>query len=263
MKLPEDLHEVEIASTLDGSPEKSLIYCPPGAENVPLLVGLHTWSCDRFNQVEDMLPPCRERGWALILPEFRGPNRTTNPRAPQACASKLARQDIVDATQFALRTLSVDPARAFLLGASGGGHMAMMMAAYAPQLYAGISAWVGITDLAAWHGQNPNYSEHVEICCGGAPGDSPEVDAQYRERSPLTHVEAMVEANLSVHHGRYDRSVPYTHTWRLAQEMERLGAERFFCDIFDGGHELVHQRAFAWLGQLADRERGSAGEVTG
>ena len=44
MKLPDDLHDVEIASTLDGSHEKSLVYCPAEAEDVPLLVGLHSYA---------------------------------------------------------------------------------------------------------------------------------------------------------------------------------------------------------------------------
>lgn len=263
MKLPDDLHEVEIASTLDGSHEKSLVYCPAGADDVPLLVGLHSWSFGRHNQTEAMLPLCRQRGWALILPEFRGPNKTDNPRAPEACASRLARQDIVDAVDFALRARPVDGSRVFLLGGSGGGHMAMMMAAYAPERFAGISAWVGITDLIAWHGENANYAAHVEACCGGPPGASPEVDKQYRQRSPLTHVEEMVTANLSVHHGRHDPSVPYNHTWQLAQEMERLGAERFFCEIFDGGHELVYERAFNWLDRLANQDADDRDEVTG
>jgi len=93
MELPEDLREVEVVSTLDGSVEKCLLYCPAGEQKVPLLVGLHSWSFDRFNQVGQMLPRCRERGWALMLPEFRGPNKTSNPRATQACGSRLAKPD--------------------------------------------------------------------------------------------------------------------------------------------------------------------------
>lgn len=250
MELPDGVREVEIPSTLDGSLEKSLLYCPQGTGPVPLLVGLHTWSCDRFNQVADMLPRCRDRGWALILPEFRGPNLVGNPRAPEAGGSRLARQDIVDALDHAMGECLVDPKSVFLLGGSGGGHMSLMMAAYAPRRFTGISSWVPISDMTAWHGENANYADHVEACCGGAPGQSDAIDAEYRERSPLTHVREMVEANLCVHHGRNDRSVPYTHTWKLSQEMERLGADRYFCEIFDGGHEIRYDVAFTWFDRL-------------
>ena len=62
----------------------------------------------------------------------------------------------------------------------------------------------------------------------------------------------MRDANLAVHHGRFDRSVPYSHTWRLAQGLEAIGAGRFYFEIFDGGHELRCERAFAWFdAQLA------------
>jgi len=250
--LPADLMEVRVRSSLDDSQEPCLVYGPENLAGGPLLVGLHTWSCDRFNQIDEMLPRCRDRGWGLLLPEFRGPNRTTNPRARQAAGTRLARQDIVDALDWALAQGMADPRQVFLLGGSGGGHMALMMAAYAPRRFTAISAWVPITDLAAWHGQNPAYAEHVAACCGGVPRSSAPVDAEYRERSPLSHVEAMREANLAVHHGRWDASVPYTHTWRLAQAMEAVGAGRFFCEIFDGGHELRYDQAFAWFDEQAE-----------
>jgi dipeptidyl aminopeptidase/acylaminoacyl peptidase len=251
VELPDDLCEVKVRSTLDGSEEPCLIHASGSDQAAPLLVGLHTWSADRFNQIAEMLPRCRQRGWGLILPEFRGPNLTTNPRAREAAATHLARQDIMDALDLAQADMKVDSERVFLLGGSGGGHMALMMAAYAPNRFTGISSWVPITDLAMWHGENPNYADHAAACCGGVPGSSQEVDEEYRQRSPLAHLEAMRDANLCVHHGRYDRSVPYTHTWRLAQGMEAIGAQRFFSEIFDGGHELRYDRAFDWFDQLA------------
>jgi dipeptidyl aminopeptidase/acylaminoacyl peptidase len=247
MELPTDLHELLIASTLDGSLEPCLCHLPSGDAPVPLLVGLHTWSADRFNQIEAMLPRCRERGWALVLPEFRGPNLTTNLRARQAGGSTLAQQDILDALDCLVGQGRIDQRRVFMLGGSGGGHMALMMAARAPARFAAISAWVPITDLAAWHRENPNYALHVEAVCGGPPGSSDEVDAEYRERSPLTHAEAMRRARLAVHHGRFDRSVPYTHTRRLTQALEAMGAPRFYLDLFDGGHEIRYDVAFAWF----------------
>ena len=52
--------ELNIASTIDGSMEPSLFYYPEGCGNVPLVVGLHTWSAERTNQVSRMLPFCKE-----------------------------------------------------------------------------------------------------------------------------------------------------------------------------------------------------------
>jgi predicted esterase len=73
----------------------------------------------------------------------------------------------------------------------------------------------------------------------------------------------MVEANLSVHHGRYDASVPCTHTWKFAQALELLGAKRFFCEIFDGGHEIRYDVAFRWFDALARERCESSSGLTG
>lgn len=83
-----DFTEIAVRSTVDGSKEPSLLYIPETAheKTVPLVVGLHTWSYDRFNKMDAYLPFCKSRGWALLLPEFRGPNLRTNPRGAEACA---------------------------------------------------------------------------------------------------------------------------------------------------------------------------------
>ncbi len=255
--------ELSITSTLDGSSEKSLFHFPKGRVDVPLVIGLHTWSYNRFNQVEQILPYCRERGWALLLPEFRGPNLSSNPRARQACASPYARQDILDALDRVAAEYAIDSEKVFILGGSGGGHMALMMAAHAPDLWKGVSAWVPITDLAAWHGENPEYAGHVAACCGGTPGSCPEVDMEYRDRSPLTHARELTSVNLSLHHGRFDPLVPYSHSWKLALELEKLGAERFFFEIFDGEHDIHYERAFHWFDMLLGREERVGKKLTG
>ena len=41
---------------MDGSLQPSLFYKSESKEKRPLLVGLHSWSHDRFNQIGNMLP---------------------------------------------------------------------------------------------------------------------------------------------------------------------------------------------------------------
>jgi dipeptidyl aminopeptidase/acylaminoacyl peptidase len=242
--------ELEFTSTMDGSVEKALFHFPAGNHSVPLVVGLHTWSYNRFNQLGPMLPFCRERGWALLLPEFRGPNLSSNPRAHEACASPLARQDILDLVKMVKIDYSIDEDSVFIIGGSGGGHMALMMAAQDPRQWKGISSWVPITDLAAWYEENPDYAGHVAACCCGVPGDNPLTDREYRDRSPINYIEALADATLSVHHGRYDQIVSCRQSWRLAQKLEEAGAERFFFEIFNGGHDIHYDRAFEWFDSL-------------
>lgn len=251
------MKEIKVISSLDGSEESNLFFYPESGTDVPLVVGLHTWSFDRFNQVDNLLPLCRERGWALLLPEFRGPNVVKNPRAFQACGSKPAMQDIIDAVESVTAEYSIDRDNIFLMGGSGGGHMSLMTGAYRPELWRGVSSWCPITDVAAWHGQNPNYSAHMEACCGGKPGQSQEVDRQYHERSPMSYLNELKKVNLSVHHGRYDSSVPYTHTRNLAYALEALGAGSFFFEILDGGHDFYPDVAFKWFDKLYSKQKAA------
>jgi dipeptidyl aminopeptidase/acylaminoacyl peptidase len=241
------MHEILVTSSIDGSREPNLLWVPEGRGPFPLLVGLHTWSFDRTNQVKEMLPRCQARNWALLLPEARGTNLDSNPRAAQAAGCPLARQDIYDAIDHVLATQAIDPRQVLALGGSGGGHLALQLAGTAPERFAAVSAWVPITNLALWHGENPNYTKHIAACCGGAPGASAAVDAAYRERSPISRIAVIARAVLSVHHGRHDPSVPWHHTEDLAQAISAHQPKHFYHEIFDGGHELQYDRAFAWL----------------
>lgn len=209
-----------VVSSRDGSAQKVLFYVPPPttpegkSDPVPLLVALHTWS-GGYEQGPGYLPSAKQRRWALMAPDFRGRNDR-----PEACASDLAVQDVLDAVAYATKHASVDPSRIYLVGSSGGGHMALMMAARAPQIWAGVSSWVPISDLAAWHGENVRskrgYAKMMEKVCGGPPG-RPETDAQYRARSPLFILPAAKGVPLDINAGIHDGhtgSVPISHSLR-------------------------------------------------
>lgn len=250
-----DIHEVRITSSLDGSSEPSLLYLPERAE--ALVVGLHTWSADRFNQQKSMLPRCKERNWALILPEFRGPNLVENPRAGEAGGSALAQRDIVDAARYVLaehgdRFTSEKPF-VFLLGGSGGGHMSLQVGAREEFPWDAISSWCPITDLEAWERESGGYRHHIHAVCGGTPQERPE---EYIERSPLHVADGLRRYRVQVCHGLHDRSVPYTHTTRLAEKL--ADAEQFYHAIFDGAHELWYPEAFAFFDRTILKAKAAA-----
>lgn len=212
-------YAVTVASSKDDTLQKVIFYCPPEAaldakgDRVPLLVALHTWS-GNFEQGMEHVTHAKKRGWVLIAPDFRGPNRR-----PEACASDLAVQDVLDAVEFAKKNARVDETRIYVVGASGGGHMALMMAARAPGLWAGVSAWVPVTDLLAWHRDNTvskrKYDKMLEQVCGGPPG--PQNEADYRKRSPVFHLTAAKDLPLDINAGIHDGhtgSVPVSHSLR-------------------------------------------------
>ncbi len=210
---------IDIPSTKDGSLQKVIYWRPESAAHdvkgagVPLIVFLHSWS-GGFEQGPPWINPAKKLGWVFIAPDFRGPNSR-----PEACASDLASQDILDAVAFARRDARIDSARIYLVGGSGGGHMSLVMAARAPDLWAAVSAWVPISDLAAWHKESKerknNYTKMIEQSCGGAPG--PATEAEYRHRSPLFHLAAAKGVPLDINTGIHDGhtgSVPVSHSLR-------------------------------------------------
>lgn len=214
-----DLHTVTVNSSKDGEVQKAIFYCPPeaaagaGGPPVPLLVWLHSWS-GGYEQGIAGVTHGKERKWVMIAPDFRGPNIR-----PEACASDLAVQDVLDAVEYARRHARVDGERIYVFGSSGGGHMALMMAARARQLWAGVSAWVPISDLAAWHTESLTRQHHyagmLVKCCGGPP--SPHTEAEYRRRSPLFHLAAAkglpLDINAGIHDG-HTGSVPVSQSVR-------------------------------------------------
>lgn len=245
--------EILVRSTLDGSLQPSLLFQAEGKR--PVLVGLHSWSYDRFNQVEGMLPWAEKYGFHLLLPQFRGPNLVSNPDRTQACGSALAKQDIIDAIDHLIKEGIADPENIFLLGGSGGGHMALMMAGYKPEYFKAIGAAVPITDLKAWAEENPNYRPHVLACCS-------EDEEQMRLRSPMSYADTIVKANLKIFHGKYDPVVPVSHSLKLFAKLMALDPKaRVFLDIFDGGHQLDMPQAMHWL--ISQYEEKELTQVTG
>ncbi len=243
------IKELRIRSTVDGTEQPSLFYQAEG-ENRPLLVGLHTWSFDRFNQVKAYLPYVEKLNWHLLLPEFRGANLTRNPHCRDACGSPKARQDILDAVEYVCARWSVDRDCIFIMGGSGGGHMTLMMCGTAPTLWRGAVAYASITDLAAWYRETDaageEYARNIAACMGGRTPD--EVPEEYLARSPIGYVDQIAKANLKMFHGKFDTLVPPAHSLNLYLRLqEKYPQARTFLEIFSGEHESCLPEGFAWL----------------
>ncbi len=212
------LTEVRITSSLDGTEQPSLYWAPESAkaQPTPLLVFLHSWSGNYAQKNDAWQREAVNRGWIFLHPDFRGRNDT-----PQACGSKFARQDILDALDFARKRFQVDPRRVYLAGTSGGGHMSMLMAGHHPERFSAVSAWVGISDISEWYrfhlkdGEPQNYARMILKSLGGPPDTDSERDADYRDRSPVFHLQRVGDLPMDVSAGirdGYSGSVPVSHT---------------------------------------------------
>ena len=208
--------EILVTSSIDQTQQPSYLILPDGFDKngppAPLLVCLHTWSGNVEQRRTETELECGKRGWFFLFPHFRGPNNT-----PDGCGSPKAQRDILDAVDWVLERYPIDEKRIYLTGASGGGHMSMLMAGRYPDRWTAVSAWVGISDLAAWHSKHAQtgYGEMIRASCGGSPGESAEVDQQYRNRSPITWLHQAVDVPLDLAAGVHDGhkgSVPIRHT---------------------------------------------------
>jgi pimeloyl-ACP methyl ester carboxylesterase len=217
----------ETVSTLDGEKQPILYWAPESAslQPTPLFVFLHSWSADYTQDNSKWMVECVRRNWIWIHPNFRGINQT-----PKACGSKFARQDILDAIRFAREKWKVDGTRVYIAGVSGGGHMSLLMAGHHPEEFSAVSAWVGPMDLIEWHrfhtvdGKPDKYSQMIELSLGGPPGTSPEIDADYRDRSPVFNLSRTGDLPISILAGVQDGhagSVPVSHSLVAFNEIAR------------------------------------------
>ena len=210
--------EIEITSTVDDTLQKA-IWRPAAEDNQPkpLLVALHSWSANyRQASGEDYLKEAVKRNWHFIHPDFRGINQR-----PEATCSDLVVSDVLDAVEFAKTQAQVDTRRIYLVGASGGGMASLMLAAKAPQVWAGVSSWVPISNLSDWHAETLarklKYTAMIEASCGGKPNQHATVDFQYWNRSPIHFLPNAKQVRLDINAGIMDGhtgSVPVGHSLR-------------------------------------------------
>ena len=97
--------------------------------------------------------------------------------------------------------------------------MSLLMAGKHPEIWAGVSAWVPITDLTAWYNQSRErgngYADNISASCGGVPGSSDKVDEQYGDRSPVYFLPGAggvsIDINAGIHDG-HTGPVPISHS---------------------------------------------------
>ena len=239
------LTELKLVSSIDGSKQPCLLWTPETAaqQTTPILVWLHSWSFN-YRQKDALAYQAQalKRGWILLLPDFRGRNNN-----PCAGGSKMAQADIIDALDYAQNHFKVDPNRIYLAGGSGGGHMALLMAGYHGDRFSAVSTWVPITNLSDWYqfhsrpGGAKRYAQDVLAVCGGPPGATASVDAEYQARSPIHHLDNLKGLRLDIAAGIHDSSVPITHS---LQAYNRIALKQGTSPISDSEIEqlLIHEK---------------------
>jgi pimeloyl-ACP methyl ester carboxylesterase len=196
---------IEVESSVDGSAQPSYLILPPdfsrGGPARPIVVSLHSWSFgveQRWPELEQMVA---HRGWIYLFPDFRGRNDSI-----EACASDVARQDVIDALDWVIEHYPIDSERVYVTGVSGGGFMTLAMVASHPTRWTAASAWVPLSDLRAWydfHAGDP-YGEMTRQCVGGDPAQDASISQEMERRSPLHQLANAADVPLDIAAGRFD-----------------------------------------------------------
>lgn len=260
------IKKINYLTSADQSYQPAMFYAPDSGVPVPLIVALHTWSGNyEQNYHMQIAQWCMKHGWAYIHPDFRGPNIR-----PEATGSELVVKDIVSAVEYVNKTTRIDAASVFLVGTSGGGYTALVMAGHHPEIWAGVSAWVPISDLRAWYSQGQFCGDLVKSC-GGVPGQSDVVDREYRTRSPLTYLAKAKGVDLHINAGIMDGHngpVPISHALfafnEVADPKDRISVKdiRFFVEKIAVPPHLQEDLVDASYGEKYPLFRRVSGQAT-
>ena len=197
------VHSMTYVSSADNTSQPMMFYKPQREEPRPLLVALHSWS-EGYRQAESVIYAewAIANDWIFIHPNFRGANNK-----PQATGSELVIKDVLSAIDYAKANARVDESRIYAVGWSGGGHLGLLLAGRAPEVWAGVSAWVPISDLNAWYEESSRlrtkYVSQIVASCGGRPIGGEAAD-ECRKRSPLTYLERARGIPIDINHGIRD-----------------------------------------------------------
>src|SRR5687768_16990276 len=225
------VQQIMYVSSADNTRQPMMFYKPNLKEPRPLLVALHSWS-EGYKQTESVIYSewAIANDWIFVHPHFRGPNVK-----PEATGSDLVIGDVLSAIEYAKSNASVDESRIYAVGWSGGGYLGLLLAGRAPEIWAGVSAWVPISDLNAWYEESTRlgtkYVREIAASCGGSPTREPAAANECWKRSPLTYLERARSVPIHMNHGIRDgRSsadpVPVSQSLRafnlLAAPQERV-----------------------------------------
>jgi acetyl esterase/lipase len=185
--------------------------------------------------------PWLEMGWTVVNVEYRLARISLAPAAVEDCLCAL-KWTVAHAS-----TYHIDPSKIVLSGDSAGGHLALTTGIIPVEAgldrecatnqgdvplpkVAAIVNWYGITDVADIL-QGPNRKTYAVVWLGSMPNR----EEIARRVSPLTYIRPGLPPIFTVQ-GDADPTVPYTHSLRLQEALNKAGVPNELVTIPGGKH---------------------------
>ncbi|MFB6204999.1 MAG: prolyl oligopeptidase family serine peptidase [Haloglomus sp.] len=163
------------------------------------------------------------QGYAVFAPNYRG--STGRGRAFRHAIhgdwGGAEQADIAAGGRWLMDRNWVDADRVAVMGGSFGGYSVFCQLTGYPELWSAGVAWVGITDLHRLYAEDmPHFKHSLRTQMG-----DPEADRDlWRERSPITHAEAL-KRPLAMYHGVNDPRCPVEQSRLFRDALMERGLE--------------------------------------
>lgn len=210
---------------------------PDGGGPFPVVVCLHGggWtggSKDRLAAYGQLLSA---EGIAAVLSNYRLTGTHTHPAQEEDVFA------VLDWIAAHAGEYAFDPRRIGLTGASAGGHLTMLAGVKAasraptPWTVRCMAPVCGVSDIALWFRDRPQYLPNVRGILGGLPDEKPDVE---RSASPIAHVHAGAPPCLAIH-GDIDDVCPINQSVLFVEALRAAGAQAELQVVPGVGHGSI------------------------
>jgi dipeptidyl aminopeptidase/acylaminoacyl peptidase len=217
----------------------ALVYPPanpevtgPDGERPPLLVLVHGGPTGAASAVLDLaVQYWTSRGFCVADVDYRG-STGHGRRYRDALKGRWGVADLDDVVACARHLADagrVDPARMAIRGGSAGGYTTLAALCLRPGVFSAGASHYGVADLGALAADTHKFeSRYLDSLVAPWPAGA-EV---YRERSPITHVDALATP-LAVFQGEEDRVVPPAQSEAIVAALREKGVPHVY-ELFPG-----------------------------
>lgn len=234
---------LQIESTISDSVKFAIVVYKPEKKSKILLTS-HGWHMSVKPPSSDTDNPYP--GFLTVQVDMRGRKYSTGQ--PDCNGYEL--YDFYDAYKYVLEEYKEyisDPDQVYFLGGSGGGGNGFGLVGKFPDLFCGAVILCGMSDYAAWYGQDTlgEFREEMLPWIGATPDENPEA---YDSRSGITMVKNVLTP-LYILHGETDVRVPVSQSRNYVQKAKKMGKEVDYIEL-----EGVGTRAH-WGNITTEQER--------